>query len=524
MDFRFSLNQINAFAHLLDGNILTFLEETFSSRHDFALNFRYLFDVLFYLSDPHIRKQWPQEEQLLQIIRKFMERNYYFQQNHERFDKYVGVSNVLDEVLRDPEMTELLDYLEQIHFTLKNARVKAIFLPGFGRRTVDKHLNSHNVTETISEICPLDSCLPLASPMELPGKEIWLKNSFRYFSTPMRHIDEWPAVLLWNDKESIFLPISNLDELTKIFRCVRYANSLASIKSLFPRKKRIAYFLHLSDLHLGASISARTRMRLLQLIKNEVSNLEMDTKTYPIITGDLMESPTEENKLLMDEFLFSLKNIGLENAIYVLGNHDVNTKGLRFSRRGAKEVIMSLEKKTHILKDMGVVLIRFNSNMDGKFARGKITEDQLKDVGNELDEIKDGTKYNCIALLHHHPIPIKKPKWYKREWYEKICFIWSEDTMKLVDSEPFLDWVKEKNINLILHGHKHIPQMQPFKGINIIACGSSTGKVKNVEKGKTYLSYNLIKYDLKRRKPASCVLCFEDLLGTGVKHLQARKL
>lgn len=69
--------------------------------------------------------------------------------------------------------------------------------------------------------------------------------------------------------------------------------------------------------------------------------------------------------------------------------------------------------------------------------------------------------------------------------------------MKLVDADLFLEWIEKRNIKLVLHGHKHIPNFGLYKDIKVIAAGSSTGKVRHVDPRKTYLSYNLIKYNIR---------------------------
>ena len=89
--------------------------------------------------------------------------------------------------------------------------------------------------------------------------------------------------------------------------------------------------------------------------------------------------------------------------------------------------------------------------------------------------------------------------------------------MKLVDADRFLQWIENRGIKLILHGHKHIPKIHTHNDITIIAAGSSTGKVRHVEEGKTFLTYNLIKYDIESKRPISCSIIAEEILGSGTK-------
>jgi predicted phosphodiesterase len=92
-------------------------------------------------------------------------------------------------------------------------------------------------------------------------------------------------------------------------------------------------------------------------------------------------------------------------------------------------------------------------------------------------------------------------------------------------------WIEEVGIDIVLHGHKHIPRVFPAVPVDSvchIGCGSSTGKIKHVERTKTYLSYNLITCDQETSRPSVCTLKYIDVLGSralveknGVYHLLA---
>jgi len=56
------------------------------------------------------------------------------------------------------------------------------------------------------------------------------------------------------------------------------------------------------------------------------------------------------------------------------------------------------------------------------------------------------------------------------------------------------------------------------KGIQIISCGSSTGQIVHKERGKTYISYNLIKIG---SNTVTCTLFVEDVLGAGAEDIKA---
>ena len=91
--------------------------------------------------------------------------------------------------------------------------------------------------------------------------------------------------------------------------------------------------------------------------------------------------------------------------------------------------------------------------------------------------------------------------------------------MKLIDAELFLEWIAARGIKYVLHGHKHIPKIHSHRDITIIAAGSSTGSVRHQESGKTYLTYNLIKYDIEEKRPISCSIVAEEIIGAGTKNM-----
>jgi desulfoferrodoxin (superoxide reductase-like protein) len=91
-------------------------------------------------------------------------------------------------------------------------------------------------------------------------------------------------------------------------------------------------------------------------------------------------------------------------------------------------------------------------------------------------------------------------------------------------SDLFLQWIQNTGIKDILHGHKHIPKIQDHEGIKLIGAGSATGTIKHSEKNKTYISYNIIKNDNLLKRPISCSIYVEEILGAGVQHVQLMPL
>jgi hypothetical protein len=139
------------------------------------------------------------------------------------------------------------------------------------------------------------------------------------------------------------------------------------------------------------------------------------------------------------------------------------------------------------------VFICFNTSKNAKVAQGIITNDQFLDVATKLDALraqKDCGNHIHVALVHHHPFSTQDDE------VDTIPFlrIKEEPFLRMTNGEHLVRWCAQKNIPLILHGHKHRPR---FVGreievegrtrlVRAIGCGSSFG----IE-GKP-LSYNWI--------------------------------
>jgi predicted phosphodiesterase len=282
--------------------------------------------------------------------------------------------------------------------------------------------------------------------------------------------------------------------------------------------------LHLSDLHLGKVTHGR-KNELIRLIDSHSMHKD-DVPILPIITGDLMDTPNQDNKEKVEEFLRELNTKFNHRAITILGNHDIDKKGIFSFFRKDKQATISLvsQDPIELYEEYKLIIIKICSNQGGNLACGEVGEEQLINIGSKLDCIENINDYTLLAVLHHHPIEIQIPDWHSKKWYEEILGAFHENTMKLVDSERFLLWCNERNIKTVLHGHKHIPNIQKENDVYCIASGSSTGEIEHTDKNKTYISYNLIKYDLEQRTPIQATIYFEGVIGTNIKHLKTEAL
>ena len=519
MGFTFSLKNANAVGHLVEGNIITFLDECSRSSEMLRPNIEFIDRLVTRTSDDFYTSElfWDQLNPHIEWLRKT------WSEVKGEFEKLCNSNIKQHEFLR---RSKLLGFLGALSRILSSCKVKTFLLPGFKDSEVNRLMTDRFILRDLVRIHPGDSVLILQLKERLRERDTSILNVFSKFETACNNIDLWPGVLLWNDEDSVFVKVEDKDDLYYIYEILRYETaSLSYLRNHFERKqkpKKYAYFFHLSDLHFGNKESNRRKLRLTKILETHLSQINDQSIAIPIITGDLMDSPNDSCKNTYLEFCELIKSKGFENPIQLLGNHDVDTSGILKIVSKQKSVISSLSASNSIevLKDLGIAFIRFNSNVGGNLAQGKIGSDQLMNIGNEIDSIPDKENLTFIGLLHHHPKEIENPEWYARDWYEvflgKAKF---EKTMKLIDADIFLEWIENRGIKLIMHGHKHIPKIHTHNDITIAAAGSSTGKIKHVETGKTFLTYNLIKYDIEDRRPISCTIIAEEILGSGTKSM-----
>lgn len=412
--------------------------------------------------------------------------------------------------------------LKQLSHIFDRCRVKSLLLPQF-RHDKSDFMTSEHILHKLLRWHPEDSCLIL-QPQDRPSKNrVTIFDAFPNFDVALKQIDLWPAVMFWDREEDFaFVPVKSKGELIDLYEMLHFErNSIAQLKRYANIKKESShYYFHLSDLHLGIKNIEVSERRLKSLIKTQLSTLEPDDKIDFIVTGDAVNSPSKVNSMEYIDFSEFLESKSGEEPIFVLGNHDVNKSGLAFNRNNQMLAdVVGGYPKIKIAKDINVIFLLFNSNTNGNLAEGEIGQAQMSEMGNIIDKIPELWKYKLVTVLHHHVAPIEKPDFYDERWYKKMIpkgFL--EDSLRLLDADLFLEWMKRRNVKLVLHGHKHIPFISEQEGIHIISCGSSTGQVAHKDRRKTYLSYNLLKFT---KDSVICSQFAEELLGAGVKDIRS---
>jgi predicted phosphodiesterase len=533
MGYRFSLINANSVGHLVEGNLLTFAEQTLSDY------------------DRYYIPNWEFIDELLENPMRDFYTSRNFRRTQQEFKNiypdWRAIRNDLGSLVnKDIDISQLtknrlfqlfLSVLRKLHYMIGAYDYKTLLLPGSDYNEINRYLTNENTlrhlvhSERHSNFRASNFSYLILQLKEIIEQEnIVLLNAFEQFNIAYKRREQWPGVLIWHKDESLFAPVKQIEDVEEIFRMLEYdrRNAFKYINERFnseSKSNKYYYFLHLSDLHFGNTIANNRKVRLVRILEKQRSEIEETAKIHPIITGDLVDSPSKSNRQSFLDFTEMLNSKGFPEPTYILGNHDVNTSGLNFSNllKSQKHIISSLiNNKIDIIPELNIGLIKFDSNTSGEFAQGKIGEEQLQIIGNEIDRLKLlNRNLKFIALVHHHPIAIENPDWYEKEWYERFLGDSSyEKTMKLKDSDLFLQWLRAREISIVFHGHKHIPKIQDYNGIKIIGAGSATGVIKHKEEGKTYMSYNLLKYDMVQNRPLHCSIFVEEIIGAGTQHIQ----
>ena len=161
-------------------------------------------------------------------------------------------------------------------------------------------------------------------------------------------------------------------------------------------------FLHLSDIHFLReypkaekgynSIFNNMTSPLIQ-IRKSLEQIDLSKIDFVIITGDLVESGTYEDYVILKSELEKL--LGNTPYILTLGNHD--NKEAFYKGWFNKEC----NDPYNTVNEIGELRIISFDNSQYKNSDGFISEEQYEWLENQL---KGSTKKDTILMLHHHLI------------------------------------------------------------------------------------------------------------------------
>lgn len=394
-----------------------------------------------------------------------------------------------------------------------------------------KMFSSRELLHELVDIRPDDPglILQLSEPPDEEGY-INLENVFPAIKVALSNATRWPGVLLWTPMgDAVFFEVPDSTHAAReslhwlfshlavgfgspnllLLRTQHERQMGKSTKDILPLR-----ILHLSDPHLGSRIAQRRLPRVKQLIQQFVDDLGEQAPVVPVLTGDIMDTPGDTYLDAARDFIEFLYGVGSEDPVVVLGNHDVRKDG--WISQDLQSALRIQTEKVRWFDRSKVGLACFNSACQGKLARGFIDERELMEIGQHLDHDRNkADTYLLAGILHHHPIPVDKPDWHRRRWYEGLFGNVFQKTVELENAKQFLQWLSDRKFETVLHGHEHIPRADVHENLLVVGCGSTTGKVETVEKGTTFMSINVVTIDTAKKR-ISCRLRGERIPGGGM--------
>jgi len=440
-----------------------------------------------------------------------------FVSSPERMQELKGLTTSALDKLKgrddDPTPGELLSDLRRF---MGGRPWTALLIPS-GRTETDRYICSQTLLNRLVKVRPGCPGLILQPAEGSYNGILTLTDVFPAFEKALAQFEDWPGMLVWTrQRQSEFFPFPSEEQADVENSSAWVLSELAArmdpdLTTLsrdygrqFPKAQRsrrhTLRIIHLSDIHLGSPEADENLPRVHQIVRDTVKKVsDGSPRILPLVTGDLMHNPDPRNLNSVRLFMDFLSNLGTDQPITLLGNHDVRDNGYLAENL---RMVMRLPAGTAGVEwfdDLKVGLVCFNSVMGGRLAAGSIGNAQLIDVGNAIDRKPHSDGYTLIGALHHHPVPVAPPDWYQMPFYERFMGAFFERTECLEDADLFLRFVQNRRMSAILHGHRHIPRIESQWNprIPIYGCGSTVGRVRSRD-GGAYMSMNIVTIDTSR--------------------------
>jgi len=199
--------------------------------------------------------------------------------------------------------------------------------------------------------------------------------------------------------------------------------------------------LHISDTHVGPR-SSFNQLSLFTIIK-EIREEEFDVVIH---TGDLTQNGTVEEYEKAMNIFSSVKT----PVVFMPGNHD--------SRAGGLDLFERMVGPCNGVTDIGdAIIIHVNSAFeDGNEGRvGMIKFNMIRDALKRYSN-----KPIKVLAMHHHIIPVPSS---------------GRERNILQNAGDILDLIIKDDVDLVLSGHRHYPNLYQIENTVFLNAGTSSG-------------------------------------------------
>lgn len=219
-------------------------------------------------------------------------------------------------------------------------------------------------------------------------------------------------------------------------------------------EKEVMTIAHISDLHFGSNYF------ISNLINQTLQELNELSPDAVVITGDITDEGFRGEYKTAKVFL---DNLTTKNRLFVPGNHDSRNVGyVHFED--------FFGDRNSVLKMKGLNIVGVDSS-EPDLDSGRVGRERYKWIQREMEESDDFK----IVALHHHLIPVPGT---------------GRERNIVYDAGDLLEVLMKSGVDLVLCGHKHVPNVWHIENLVVINAGTaSTLRLR----GRHKPCYNLIK-------------------------------
>ncbi len=224
----------------------------------------------------------------------------------------------------------------------------------------------------------------------------------------------------------------------------------------------------ISDIHVGD-----WDPEVAETAKEELVKLDPE---LIIMNGDLTNKGTIEQYRIGNRYLDDLKESTGAQMIIVSGNHDLRDAGYEVFHKhfGSFPKVLDFKSKYEHAHVVGLKsgLPDLDDGMIGERQRDFLNKDFSK-VPNE--HIK-------IVVFHHHLLPVP---------------LGGRERNILYDAGDVIDILMRQGVDLVFHGHRHVPNVYMLSNIVVLNAGTMSCKKKRSWLPNTYNLVELVEDEVK---------------------------